>query len=345
MTNTPATSPSETPNLAQFLAEPLRVGQPQTSRGLTVFPLFGPEPRCAYLSFSQGRANGVRVSELEGSASVRDLVVENPTGDRILLFEGEEVLGAQQNRTFDVSVLVDPGAKLRVPVSCMEAGRWEGARHRESFKPAPQTANPRLRRMKAQQVRSAVAAGHEPRANQGAVWSQIDEMRADHSADAPTGAMHDVYESRRDHLREICAEIPAQPSQVGSIAAINGSLQVLDYVSRPDAYATLHERLVQGYALDALAAEPVNDRTQPADESTARGFTLLVADSPLAHRTPGVGLGEGVRFAANGAAGSGLVHERELIQLTAFPGDEIEWDRVRPTLRAGRVRRPSRRRS
>jgi hypothetical protein len=60
---------------------------------------------------------------------------------------GEEVLGAQQNRTFDVSVLVAATSALRVPVSCVEAGRWDGGRHDEALALAPQTANPRLRRM------------------------------------------------------------------------------------------------------------------------------------------------------------------------------------------------------
>ena len=35
---------------------------------------------------------------------MNDLVVVNPTAVAVLLYEGEEVLGAQQNRTFDVSV-------------------------------------------------------------------------------------------------------------------------------------------------------------------------------------------------------------------------------------------------
>ena len=97
---------------------------------------------------------------------------------------------------------------------------------------------------------------------------------------------------------------------------------------------------MQGYALDALdAAEP-----SVPDLPTARGFALLAGDSEIAHRRSGLGSGEQVRFAANGVAGSGLTVDGELIQLTAFPGDELEWDRVRVVPR-GRIRRPSRRRS
>ena len=51
------------------------------------------------------------VGELEGGASVNDLLVNNPADKPVLLFEGEEVLGAQQNRTFDVPVLVGAGKR------------------------------------------------------------------------------------------------------------------------------------------------------------------------------------------------------------------------------------------
>src|SRR5919108_137085 len=90
----------------------------------------------------------------------------------VLVYEGEEVVGAQQNRTFDVSALVPARSSLRVPVSCVEAGRWDGSRHAESFAPAPQAAYPALRRMKNTHVRANLAAGGEARAAQGEVWRE-----------------------------------------------------------------------------------------------------------------------------------------------------------------------------
>jgi len=110
--------------------------------------LFGPPPVAEYVAFADGVARGLLVKELEDGASVGDLVVLNPTDANVLLYEGEEVLGAQQNRTFDVSVLVAASRSLRVPVSCVEHGRWDGARHGEAFRPAPQAAYPSLRAMK-----------------------------------------------------------------------------------------------------------------------------------------------------------------------------------------------------
>ena len=151
---------SALPTLADFLAAPLRVGDPDVHGPLAVFPLFGPPPVAEYVAFADGVARGLLVKELEDGASVNDLVVLNPTDANVLLYEGEEVLGAQQNRTFDVSVLVAAGRSLRVPVSCVEHGRWDGARHGEAFRPAPQAAYPSLRAMKNRAAHARVATGH-----------------------------------------------------------------------------------------------------------------------------------------------------------------------------------------
>ncbi len=268
-------------------------------------------------------------------------MVENPTDSNVLLYEGEEVLGAQQNRTFDVSVLVGAGSKLSVPVSCVEAGRWDGGRHREEFDAAPQAAYPELRRMKSMQARARVAAGHEARADQGAVWNEVASKAARMGISSATGAMHDIYEGRRDRLAEIRDAIQLHDGQLGAVVAIDGEIQVMDLVSRPATFAVLHGPLVQGYALDALEFSGPKAPDAPEPE-TARGFTLLVTDCTPDQRARGVGLGEGLSFADHGVCGTALAHEGELIQLTAFPQDPERSERER-VIRTGRVRRPSRR--
>jgi len=319
------THPSpQDPPLATLLAEPLRLGDPDLAGALAVFPVFGPEPRQDYRAFAAAVGDGFRVGELDSGASVNDLTVENPTDAAVLLYEGEEVLGAQQNRTFDTSVLVAAGAKLRVPVSCVEAGRWQGSRHRESLRPAPQSAYPDLRRAKALQARRRVAAGLDARADQGAVWDEVAAKATRIGVHSPTGAMHDIYEDRRDRLAKARGRIPLHEGQLGALVAIAGELRVLDLVSRADAFAVLHAPLLQGYALDALEHEAEHDAASAPEPETARGFTLLVGDCEPDQRSCGAGLGTELRFAANGVTGTALAHEGELIALTAYPAGSAE---------------------
>jgi hypothetical protein len=308
------TTHASTTQISTFIAEPLRVEEPDVAGPLAVFPLFGPDPELEYRSFAQGREAGMAIKELESAARVNDLLVANPTDKPVLLYEGEEVLGAQQNRTFDVTVLVAAGAKIKVPVSCVEAGRWDHRRHKEDFDVSPQAAYPELRRAKHQQVRERLAAGLEARASQSAVWADIDDMSLRHGVRSPTGAMHDLYETKRERLNQLTGAIEFHHHQVGALVAISGRFSVLDCVSRADVFAALHGPLVQGYALDALES----DETDPPSIEDAHGFVSFVTGTEP-RRRKAIGLGRELRFEADGVAGSGLIHEDELVQLTAFP--------------------------
>jgi hypothetical protein len=324
------------PTLAPHLAARITVAEPTVVGTLAVFPLIADRsPSVRYVSFAEAVQRGAVVKELADGASVNDLVVHNPLDVAVLLYEGEEVLGAQQNRTFDVSVLVAASSLLEVPVSCVEAGRWDGGRHDEAFAPAPQTANPRLRRMKNTQARASLAAGREPRAVQSEVWREVADTAHRHRVKSRTSAMHDVFEHGRDRLGAVAGAVEMHCSQVGMLAAIGGRFVVLDHVSEVEAFAALHGPLVQGYALDALDTP---DGAPPSIDD-ARDFIDLLMAAPYT-AGPAVGLGEGLRFEFGGLAGAGLVCEDELVTLTAFVDNPSQGG----SATAGRVRRPSRRR-
>jgi hypothetical protein len=113
-------------------------------------------------------------------------------------------------------------------------------------------------------------------------------------------------------------------------------MTVLDHVSRPDAFATLHGPLVRGYALDALEAASEGAAPPPSLDE-AHAFVERLATTRVSQQD-GIGLGRDARFARPGLNGAGLVAGDELVQLTAFAGTDET-----PSPRA-RIRRPSRRR-
>jgi ARG/rhodanese/phosphatase superfamily protein len=212
----------------------LRVGAPDVAGPLAVFPVFGPAPTLEFRSFAEAAALGASVVELPSGPSVNDLLVVNPLDVAVLLYEGEEVRGAQQDRTLDVSVLVAAGAELPVPVSCVEAGRWDAGRRTEPFAPAPQAAFPELRRAKS---RSARATG---RAQQHEVWAMVGEKAVRHGARSDTGALQDVFAARREAVDALSAPISRHDGQIGMVAVIGGDVAVADVVGRADVFAALH---------------------------------------------------------------------------------------------------------
>ena len=132
--------------------------------------------------------------------------------------------------------------------------------------------------------------------------------------DSPTGAMHDIYEGRRDRLAEVRDAIRLHDGQIGALVAIDGEIAVLDLVSRPECFAALHGPLVQGYALDALEAPtptaPSARRSGGVPRRRPRGPRQRARRHRPRPRRPLRGSrGRGRRRAGRGD---------ELIQLTAF---------------------------
>jgi hypothetical protein len=169
---------------------------------------------------------------------VPEPVVENPLDARVLLYDGEELVGAKQNRILNVSVLVEACSTLKIPVSCVEQGRW--ARSSEHFGSGSHVSHAELRRRKA-----------EAQAAQPGVWNALHERAADLHVASPTGASSDLYRARRHELRALEDAFPAEPGQCGAILGLESGM-CLDLVSRPDAFARLWPKLRAGYLLDAL---------------------------------------------------------------------------------------------
>jgi hypothetical protein len=107
------------------LLEKVSFGTPSAFRNLTLTPILlkdGPlssvEPLCLEEALAAGT---LRVSEVSAEGHVPELRVRN-TGDApVLILDGEELVGAKQNRIVNVTILVAPLSDVVIPVSL-----WNG---------------------------------------------------------------------------------------------------------------------------------------------------------------------------------------------------------------------------
>jgi ARG and Rhodanese-Phosphatase-superfamily-associated Protein domain len=303
---------------------PIQLGEPVAHRGVVVAPLFPREqPRAQYLTLEEALPLGFRVAEVDAAGSVPELAVVNPLESNVLLYDGEELLGAKQNRILNVTVLVAARSKTRIPVSCVEQGRW----HTRSafFGAAPHAAYPELRRRKAERLSAAPMARGVA---QSEVWDGLSEKAGRLGVDSPTGAQADVFDAHERDLGALRTAFPLQAGQSGALLALDGRF-CLDYVSQPQAFARLYPKLLEGYLLDALEALDGKPAADP------EGFVTAIAEAPCS-RGASAGLGEDVRLRGESLVGSGLELEGELLQLCAF---STQKGRART-----RIERPSRRR-
>ena len=288
---------------------PAQVDEPTVHRGITVIPLYPRrDPEAAYATLADGLRRGVRITEAGPDGSVPELVVSNPLDEQVLLYDGEELIGAKQNRILNLTVLLAPRSRTPIPVSCVEAGRWR--MRSAAFAAASHTAGPELR------LRKAQVLGADPLARgaaQSEVWSAIDEQSTRRGVTSPTAAHADLFTQHRSALRELREAFPARPGQCGVILVLPDGHICLDYLSRPDAYAEHHRKLLEGYLMDALDQL---DRPAAGNESVGRMLDQLSL-VPLSRRGS-AGLGTDLRAATKRVAATGLELDGELLQLSAY---------------------------
>lgn len=294
--------------MATTVKSMIQLGEPVERRGLVVAPLF---PRCRpsaeYVTLEEAVPHGLRISEVDEAGSVPELLVENPLDANVLLYDGEEVTGAKQNRILNLTVLVGARSATKIPVSCVEQGRW--SRQSRHFAPAPHASYPALRHRKALALEAAPMMRG---AAQEVVWDEVSEKSTRNRVHSPTGAHADLFEARQEELAALRKVFPLQPGQSGSIFTTGGQF-VLDYVSRPEAFALFYPKLLDGYLLDGI--ERLDGK--PAGEEELESF-LAATQEARRKRSPSAALGEDVRLNGAGIIGSGLELEGELIQLSAF---------------------------
>ena len=104
-------------------------GEAVTFENLTLLPLIAAHERDAeYRVLDEARARGwVEITEASESGHVPELKVVNRGETGVLLLDGEELLGAKQNRVLNLTILVPPHHSSAIPVSCVESGPILGA--------------------------------------------------------------------------------------------------------------------------------------------------------------------------------------------------------------------------
>jgi len=264
-----------------------------------------------WLTLDEAMAAGaLEVTEVSHAGSVPALRVVN-RGDRaVLLLDGEELVGAKQNRILNTSVLIGAGQTVTIPVSCVEQGRW--AYRSRLFAAAGRTLYASVRRQKAAQVYTALRMRGQHESDQAEIWADLAARQEAHGIESPTAAMSDIYETRSRDLEELCRALTPDTGQVGAIIYGGGQWWGLELLPGPALFGKAWSRLLSGYAMDALLVEP----GQPGESSAERLAALLRVPAEI---FPAVGLGEDYRFRSGDFLGAALVAEGRLAHLMAFP--------------------------
>ena len=104
----------------------LKVGRKQVYKNLAIYPILSTYASgLEYLLLDEAlRQDLMEVVEVSSHGSVPELKVVNKSPRMILILDGEELVGAKQNRIVNTTILVQGNSTIVIPVSCVEHGRW-----------------------------------------------------------------------------------------------------------------------------------------------------------------------------------------------------------------------------
>ena len=232
----------------------LRVGDPVRHEALYVFPLFSELiGELEYRLSDEALADeSLLVEEITEGGSVPDLLVKNRGDVRVLFLEGEELVGAKQNRILNTSVLVAAHTKLKIPVSCVEQGRW-GYKSRY-FGSSGAHSPSKLRRALKASVSRSVKEQNGYVSDQRAVWDEVASLHASHGVYSGTAAMSDAFDTHQDRIASFRASLKYVDGATGMAVAIGAKIVTLDVFDKPSTCQKVWDRILSGVVFDAMEA-------------------------------------------------------------------------------------------
>jgi ARG/rhodanese/phosphatase superfamily protein len=330
----------------------VRMGEPLRAGALTLVPLLpGGDAVDAdggeYLPLERALREGLFQVTEQQQASVPELLATSTAPAPVILIGGEQVVGGLQNRVLNTTMLVAAGTTLRVPVTCVEQGRWSPARHaampgravmdaddmtmgdaaareRQRRFTSDEAAYASLRRVHAKKVSESLSSGLGHRSDQGAVWGEVSARMARTSSHSPTYAMDALYKEpeRAARLAEMTAALPRPAGAMGFVAVVGGEPVGAELFAGETLAGAYWEKLARSYALEALDAERQGAvRGTFAGTEQQRLLDEALAAEIAVYASPG--LGRDARLAGAKIAGAGLVHEGRVVHLSLF-ADEAD---------------------
>ena len=296
----------------------ISLSKAQTNGRISIIPMAFSSGGFPFITMKDAmKNNDIKIIEISESGSVPELRVINSGSIPILLLDGEEVLGAKQNRIFNTSILIPDNSELVVPVTCTEQGRWGYVS--KSFQDSNEVLSYNIRASKMGKVSDSLKYKNDYRSDQGEVWDSISRMSGQKNVFSRTGAMKDVYESEKDNLESILNYFPLLKNQNGIMVWLDDIAIGFDLIGSHEAYAQYHQKLLRSY----LIGFPDNKMNKKNSISIKNGKSFLKKiSSCYEDKFKSPGYGWDCRYEGNGLVGSSLHVDGNIIHTSFFSNDK-----------------------
>ena len=284
-----------------------------------------------YITYDEALKNkSISVTEVTEGGSVPELKLKNNGEDRVLILDGEQLVGAKQNRILNTTVLVEAKDTLIIPVTCVEQGRWSYSAGRYAGNKDMSGSRFQMqagsRRRKAEAVHASLATERRYVGDQRQTWQELRSTMSEMDVDSPTSAMEDIYVSREDELKAFLEalaldQFDQSETIVGAVFTLEGKILGMDAFNKHSTVEKNWEKLINSYAIEAIRSR----KKGGADTEGVKEFLEHILDADMNIFSP-PGLGKDVRFQSDTVVGSGLVVDDEVVHLYAFNTEGQERD-------------------
>ncbi len=216
----------------------LELGTPVILGNMLLVPIKG-ENSIEAIPLDEGYGKGVKITEID---VIDKVILKNLLDEPIFVMDGEEFLGAKQDRVAVTSALIESNKEVEYPVVCIERKRWEGE---ESLFQPGFTAFPKLR----QTLTFSRKEGFN--VDQQKVWNQVETKLTTLRVKSQTMSMHDSFKQREEEINDYLYWEPEEDT-VGVMAFTNRGFLCCDIFGSTKLLNHLKNKILSGYALDAL---------------------------------------------------------------------------------------------
>lgn len=299
----------------------LSTGKALAHGALGVCPLYlARDSAVEYVTYEEALdAGAVKVSEMSDAGRVPELMLENSGTKAVLVIDGEQLIGAKQNRILNTTVLIAGSSQVIIPVSCVEQGRWHFEASRE-MRSAPVNLYAGSRATKARRVSENLLSAGRYDGGQREVWDETRARIDRDQVDSPTSALQDHFAKQVERIETFQRALSLDNFEklegrgmVGALFTLEGRVLGMDAFDKPATLEKQWMKLVNSYAVEAVDAK---GKGTAREEACADFIERVARANMTTYKPPGMGCD--VRLTADDIAGSALVECEDVVHIYAF---------------------------
>jgi len=307
--------------VADYLSN-LEMGPVQNHKNMTMIPLLLPESAIReidILLLDEAVDRGLLViTEIDEAGSVPELKADNLSDKKILILDGEELVGAKQNRIVNTTILLPPKESIIIPVSCVEQGRWH--QKTEQFNTEKRLSPSKMRQKKSSSVLHSLSIFGDFSSNQSEIWEDVRERIETTGIKSETMEMASFFRDNQDRLKKYQQGFQFVEGQTGAIFGLDGNAAGIECLCSPDIFKAIMPKLIESYAADAMISND-SKKVVPMSLKEAESFLDMAKDAPCKVNSS-VGLGKDIRISSRKVIGHALVHDQLIYHLSLFRKEE-----------------------